>query len=263
MSTDLGGQILLEHVDVCVGQDRSRLQVLQDLSLRVQPGELVCLLGPSGCGKSTLLAAIAGHLSIAAGCVRLDGKLIDGPDSQRGLVFQQHTLFPWKTVLDNVAFGLKMKGIARHVRYEEARRMLSLVGLGGFEERYPRELSGGMQQRVELARVLVNSPRVLLMDEPFAALDALTRSLMQELLLDLWAKLRTTVLFVTHDIEEAVFLADRIIILSRAPGRILQELPVNGGRPRQRSQLGESRFAELKRRCLDLLRPVGLEGQLT
>jgi len=247
------GRISLQGIDVWVGGQQSGTRVLHNLSLDIEPGELVCVLGPSGCGKSTLLSAIGGHLPVHSGCVHLDGAVVDGPDPQRGLVFQHHTLFPWKTVLENVAFGLKMKGVATRTRRDEARRMLSLVGLADFEHRYPRELSGGMQQRVEIARVLVNSPRVLLMDEPFGALDALTRSHMQMLLLDLWERLGTTVLFVTHDIDEALFLSDRVVIMSSAPGRILEELTVCFDRPRQVAQLTEPHFISLKRRCLDLL----------
>jgi NitT/TauT family transport system ATP-binding protein len=261
-SRPLGGRINVERLSIELGVGPGRFEALHDISLSAEPGEFICLLGPSGCGKSTLLGALAGHLRVARGTMRLDGVEIDGPDPQRGLVFQQHTLFPWKSVLDNVAYGLKMKGIDRRTRESDARQMIELVGLAGFENRYPRELSGGMQQRVEIARVLINYPRVLLMDEPFGALDALTRSRMQELLLDLWTQMRTTVLFVTHDIDEALFLADRVLILSRAPGRIIEELPVCCERPRHAGQLTEAQFIERKRRCLSLLRermnPLGV-----
>ncbi|MDZ5457968.1 ABC transporter ATP-binding protein [Azohydromonas lata] len=253
--TPHGGRIAVERVSIELGTGAGRFEVLHDVSLAAEPGELVCLLGPSGCGKSTLLGALAGHLQPARGRLTLDGQPIAGPDPQRGLVFQQHTLFPWKTVLDNVAYGLKMKGVPRMQRQEQAAEMLALVGLSGFAHRYPRELSGGMQQRVEIARVLVNRPRVLLMDEPFGALDALTRSRMQELLLELWALLRTTVVFVTHDIDEALFLADRVLVLGPRPGRIVEELPVPFERPRHASLLTDPAFVALKRRCLELLRP--------
>ncbi len=247
-------RIGIEHVSIELGQGADRFEVLHDVSITVEPGEFICLLGPSGCGKSTLLGALAGHLQHASGSLRLDGEPIDGPDPQRGLVFQHHTLFPWKTVLDNVAYGLKMKGVDRATREHEARSLLALVGLEGFERRYPRELSGGMQQRVEIARVLINHPRVLLMDEPFGALDALTRSRMQELLLELWARMRTTIVFVTHDIDEALFLADRVLILSPRPGRIVEELRVGFERPRHAGLLTHPDFVALKRRCLSLLR---------
>lgn len=249
-----GGRITVEHAGIELGGGTGRFEALHDISLRIEPGEFVCLLGPSGCGKSTLLGALAGHLAAASGQLQLDGASIRGPDPDRGLVFQYHTLFPWKTVLENVAFGLKMKGVGRRDRNQRAHHMLERVGLAGCESRYPAELSGGMQQRVEIARALINSPRVLLMDEPFGALDALTRTRMQELLLEPWSTMRTTVLFVTHDIDEALFLADRIAILSRSPGRIVEELAVPGTRPRRAEQLTEPAFLELKRRCLALLR---------
>jgi NitT/TauT family transport system ATP-binding protein len=252
-----GGRVTADRVRIELGSGASRFEALQDVSIAVEPGEFVCLLGPSGCGKSTLLGALAGHLRAAHGTLALDGLPIEGPDPQRGLVFQQHTLFPWKSALANVAYGLKMKGIERRTRESEARRMIELVGLSGFEDRYPRELSGGMQQRIEIARVLINRPRVLLMDEPFGALDALTRTRMQELLLSLWAQMSTTVLFVTHDIDEALFLADRVLILSRGPGRIIEELPVLCDRPRHAALLTDARFVALKRRCLELLRDTG------
>ena len=249
-----GGRIKIEHVGIAVGEGAGRFEVLRDVTITAEPGEFICLLGPSGCGKSTLLGALAGHLRVARGTLRLDGIAIEGADPERGLVFQQHTLFPWKTVLDNVAYGLKMKGVDRATREREAHSLIERVGLTGFERRYPRELSGGMQQRVEIARVLINRPRVLLMDEPFGALDALTRAHMQELLLDLWAGVRPTVVFVTHDIDEALFLADRVLVLSARPGRIVEELPVRFERPRRAEHLGHPDGVALTRRCLALLR---------
>jgi NitT/TauT family transport system ATP-binding protein len=249
-----GARVQVEQVSIALGQGAQRFGVLNDVSIDAAPGELVCLLGPSGCGKSTLLGALAGHLPPARGVLRINGEPIEGPHPDRGLVFQHHTLFPWKTVLQNVAYGLKLKGIDRAGREAEARQMIAQVGLAGFEGRYPRELSGGMQQRVEIARVLINKPRVLLMDEPFGALDALTRAHMQELLLALWNRLRTTILFVTHDIDEALFLADRVLIIGPRPGRILEELVLPFARPRHAGQLTEPAFVALKRRCLALLR---------
>jgi NitT/TauT family transport system ATP-binding protein len=243
--------VTMERVGIEVGARASRFEALRDLSIRIEPGEFVCLLGPSGCGKSTLLGALAGHLPVTRGKIDVNGVAVEGPDPQRGLVFQHHTLFPWKTVLENVAYGLKMKGMARQLREQQAKQMIELVGLGDFTRRYPSELSGGMQQRVEIARALINSPQVLLMDEPFGALDALTRTRMQELLLELWMRTRTTVLFVTHDIDEALFLADRVLVLSPAPGRVIEELTVPYARPRD--ALTDPAFAQLKRRCMSLL----------
>jgi NitT/TauT family transport system ATP-binding protein len=251
------GRIEVSHLGIELGEGAARFEVLRDLSVSIAPGEFVCLLGPSGCGKSTLLGALAGHLSPSQGRLSLDGEAITGPDPDRGLVFQQHTLFPWKTVLDNVGYGLKIKGVARAERDRRAAELLRLVGLQGFEQRYPRELSGGMQQRVEIARVLINDPRVLLMDEPFGALDALTRSRMQELLLELWTRMRTTVVFVTHDIDEALFLADRVLVIGPRPGRIVEELKLDFARPRSAALLTDPGFVQLKRRCLTLLRDDG------
>ncbi|RZL10461.1 MAG: ABC transporter ATP-binding protein [Rubrivivax sp.] len=257
-----GGRIDIDTVSIELGQGAARFEALQKVSFQVRPGELVSLLGPSGCGKSTLLGALAGHLSVARGSVQVDGADVEGPSAERGLVFQHHTLFPWKSVLENVAFGLKMQGLARAEREARARELIALVGLAGFEQRYPSELSGGMQQRVEIARVLINRPRLLLMDEPFGALDALTRVKMQELLLELWGRLRTTVMFVTHDIDEALFLSDRILVLSPRPGRIIDEIPVHFARPRRAEVMTSPEFNRLKRHCLDLLRdPSALQAR--
>jgi NitT/TauT family transport system ATP-binding protein len=239
-----------DRVSITLGEDDRRFEVLHEVSLEAARGEFICLLGPSGCGKSTLLGAVAGHLPIASGRLTLAGEPIGGPDPQRGLVFQQHTLFPWKTVLENVAYGLKMKGVPRAERHAQANEFIERVGLGGFGGRYPRELSGGMQQRVEIARVLVNQPDVLLMDEPFGALDALTRVKMQSLLLSLWTGIRTTVIFVTHDIDEALFLADRVLVMSARPGRIVDELVLPFGRPRDAGIVTRPDFVTLKQRCL-------------
>jgi NitT/TauT family transport system ATP-binding protein len=186
--------------------------------------------------------------------LNVDDAPITGPHPDRGIVFQHHTLFPWKSVRENVAFGPKMRGIKRAERRRMADEILNLVGLDDFSGRYPRQLSGGMQQRVEIARVLINRPRLLLMDEPFSALDALTRLKMQELLLDIWERVRTTILFVTHDIDEALFLADRIIVMSARPGRILEEISVPFDRPRATDIVALPGFGQLKRHCLELLR---------
>jgi len=252
------GQIDIEHVSIQLGEGAQRFTALEDVSVRVESGEFICLLGPSGCGKSTLLGALAGHLKPSSGQLRLDGEAIHGPDPARGLVFQHHTLFPWLTVQDNVAYGLKMQGVPRDQRRRQAQALLDQIGLKGFETRYPNALSGGMQQRVEIARVLINQPRVLLMDEPFGALDALTRMKMQSLLLTLWECTQTTILFVTHDIDEALFMADRILVMSPRPGKIIDEIIVPADRPREPDWLTSPVFAKLKRHCLSLLRdPIG------
>jgi NitT/TauT family transport system ATP-binding protein len=248
------GKVGLRALTVDVGPPRERISAIHDVDLDVPAGQFLCVLGPSGCGKSTLLAAIAGHVAAAQGQIEVDGIRVDRPDPERGLVFQQHTLFPWKRVIDNVAFGLKMKGIDAAARRTQASELLELVGLGGYEAHYPAQLSGGMLQRVEIARVLINRPRVLLMDEPFAALDAQTRRNMQTLLLDVWSKVHTTVVFVTHDIDEALFLGDRIVMLSRQPARILADIEVPFERPRTDESTLDPAFIEKKRQCLALLR---------
>ncbi|WP_132252296.1 ABC transporter ATP-binding protein [Methylobacterium segetis] len=249
------GRIELADVAIRLGQGEAAFDVVESVRLAIPARQFVCLLGPSGCGKSTLLGALAGHLAPSRGRVSLDGETVAGPDPERGIVFQQHTLLPWKRVIENVAFGPKMRGLPKAERLARARAFLALVGLEDFAERYPDELSGGMQQRVEIARVLINEPRVLLMDEPFGALDAQTRLMMQEMLLDLWTRLPTTVLFVTHDIDEALFLGDRVLVMSSRPGRILEDIPLGFPRPRGRDLVTDPAFIDLKRRCLGLLRP--------
>jgi len=248
------GRIDVANVSISLGEGADAFEAVRDLNFAVAPGELVCVLGPSGCGKSTLLGALAGHLQLTQGQLTVDGQPLLGPSPDRGIVFQQHTLFPWKRVRDNVAFGPKMRGIGKAERRRTADELLKLVGLDGFETFYPSQLSGGMQQRVEIARVLINQPRVLLMDEPFGALDAQTRSLMQEVLLDIWTKIPTTTVFVTHDIEEALFLADRIIVMSARPGRVIDDIRLPFARPRHGDLVTETEFVRLKRHILNLLR---------
>ena len=248
------GRIDVRALTVELGPPHARFAALDSLDIDIVPGEFVCVLGPSGCGKSTLLGAIAGHVAATHGAIAVDGATVDRPHPERGLVFQQHTLFPWKRVIDNVAFGLKMKGVGAGERRREAAELLALVGLAGFESHYPAQLSGGMQQRVEIARVLINRPRILLMDEPFGALDAQTRRRMQTLLLDVWARIRTTVVFVTHDIDEALFLGDRILMLSQRPARLVADIAVPLARPRTDESTTEPAFIDIKRQCLALLR---------
>jgi NitT/TauT family transport system ATP-binding protein len=247
------GSVELREVVVALGERARRVEALRQVSLTLAPGELVCLLGPSGCGKSTLLGAVAGFVPVARGEVLVGGVPVRGPGVDRGMVFQHHTLLPWRTALDNVAFGLKVRGVPRAARQERAAAWLASVGLAGFERHYPTQLSGGMQQRVELARALITGPSVLLMDEPFGALDAQTRLDMQALLLDVWSRLRPTILFVTHDVDEAVLLADRVLVMS-ARGPIRAELPVRLARPRDEAVLGSPEFVDLRRRGLALVR---------
>jgi len=203
---------------------------LQDINLSIGSGELLVVLGPSGCGKTTLLNLIAGFLAPESGSITLEGKTITGPGAERGVVFQHEGLLPWRNVLDNVAFGLQLAGVSKTERRAVAQRMLKKVGLEGAEKRYIWQLSGGMRQRVGIARALAADPQLLLLDEPFGALDAFTREQMQELLLKLWSESGKQVLLITHDIEEAVFLASELILLSPGPGRIIERLSLDFGR---------------------------------
>jgi len=248
------GHISVRNLHIEFDHNGGKRAAVQDAQLEIRPGEFVCLLGPSGCGKSTLLNAMAGFVTPTRGELTIDGKGVDAPSPDRGMVFQQHSLFPWKTVRDNVAFGPLMAGASRNEACSVARTFLSLVGLAAFEDAYPGTLSGGMQQRVGIARALANYPSVLLMDEPFGALDAQTRIMMQENLLEIWREFKNTVVFVTHDIDEAVFLSDRIVVMSASPGRIIADIKVSLPRPREQSLLTSPDFMTLKRQCLDLIR---------
>jgi len=229
--------------------------------LDVAENDFVTILGPSGCVKSTLLRIVAGLDRQTTGDVRLDGRRIAGPGADRGMVFQSYTLFPWLTVLDNVCFGLRERGLPRAEQVERAQAFIARVGLGGFERHYPKQLSGGMQQRTALARALANDPRILLMDEPFGALDHQTRELMQELLLGIWEAQRKTVLFVTHDIDEAVFMGSRVVVMSARPGRIKLDRVVPIGHPRHYSVKTTAPFAELKAELMEAVRVEVLAAQ--
>jgi ABC-type nitrate/sulfonate/bicarbonate transport system ATPase subunit len=227
---------------------------LQATDLDVAENDFITILGPSGCGKSTLLRIVAGLDHPTAGQVKLDGATITGPGADRGMVFQSYTLFPWLSVRDNVCFGLRERGLARAGQLEIASSWLAKVGLKGFENHYPKQLSGGMQQRVAIARALANDPRILLMDEPFGALDHQTRELMQELLLGIWEAERKTVLFVTHDIDEAVFMGSRVVVMSARPGRIKLDLAVSLAHPRHYSIKTTPVFSELKAELTEQVR---------
>jgi NitT/TauT family transport system ATP-binding protein len=209
-----------------------QVAALADVNLEIAAGELVCLLGPSGCGKSTLLNAIAGFTLPSTGQVLVQGRPVTAPGPDRAMVFQEYALFPWMTVADNVAFGLRIKGLSRADADGRARTLLQWFGLGEFAGRFPRDLSGGMQQRVAIARVLAIDPPILLMDEPFGALDALTRRTLQDELLRLWGELRKTIVFVTHSIEEALYLADRVVVMTSRPGAIKRDQRLDLPRPR-------------------------------
>jgi ABC-type nitrate/sulfonate/bicarbonate transport system ATPase subunit len=234
---------------------------LQATDLDVAENDFLTILGPSGCGKSTLLRIVAGLDLPTAGEVRLDGQRISGPGADRGMVFQSYTLFPWLTVLDNVCFGLRERGWPRAQQLDMAHDFITKVGLTGFANHYPKQLSGGMQQRTALARALANDPRMLLMDEPFGALDHQTRELMQELLLGIWEAQRKTVLFVTHDIDEAVFMGSRVAVMSARPGRIKLDRVVPLAHPRHYSVKTTPTFTELKAELTEAVRTEVLAAQ--
>ena len=226
---------------------------LKDVSFDIKDRETVALLGPSGCGKTTALNIIAGFIQPTEGVALIEGRPITKPGPDRGVVFQEHFLFHWLTVEENIAFALKLKGMHRNDFLERAHEFVKRVGLTGFERHHPDELSGGMRQRVSIARVLINNPEILLMDEPFAALDAQTRLLMQEWLLRLWEEHQMSMLFITHDVDEAILMADRILVMGVQPGRIIQEIKVPLQRPRIRAMLTSQPFMETKVGCLDLI----------
>ena len=252
------GHIQIQDLTISYGKGKNHFVAVDRISLDIHPGQFVCLIGPSGCGKSTVLNTIAGFVQPTDGTVEVDGQIVQKPGGDRGMVFQNPSLFPWKTVLGNVAHGPRMAGKSKAQAHRLAKEFLEMVGLANFANSYPATLSGGMQQRVAIARALVNYPHVLLMDEPFGALDAQMRILMQENLLKLWEAFKATVVFVTHDIDEAVFLGDRVVIMGANPGRVLADLPVVLPRPRTPELMLEPVFVELKRRCFDLIRRESL-----
>jgi len=236
-------------------------EALKPVSLDVADNDFITVLGPSGCGKSTLLRLVAGLEEPSTGEILLDDTPIRGPGADRGVVFQSYTLFPWLTVRQNICFGLREKGMALAEQHEIADRFIARMGLRGFEDHYPKQLSGGMQQRVAIARALANDPKILLLDEPFGALDNQTRLLMQELLLDTWEAARKTVLFVTHDIDEAIFMANRVVVFSARPGRIKCEVVTDLPHPRHYTIKTSPEFMALKARLTEEIRVEALAAQ--
>jgi len=228
---------------------------LQDVNFCVHRREFLCVIGQSGCGKSTLIRILAGLEQPSEGQVLVDGQAVSKPGRDRGMVFQSYTLFPWLTVKENVMFGPLMAGKTRFTADSEARQWISLVGLEKFENSYPQQLSGGMKQRVAIARALANEPRILLMDEPFGALDAQTRAQMQNYLLQIWKNIDITILFITHDLDEAIYLADRVLVLDARPGRVREMIEVPVPRPRDPTQFVEPEFLAVKQRLQDLIHP--------
>jgi NitT/TauT family transport system ATP-binding protein len=221
---------------------KTRMVALDDVSLKVMDGEFVSIVGPSGCGKTSFLSVVDGLIAATAGRVLVDGQVVAGPGPDRAMVFQDSSLLPWRTVLRNVVYGLECLGVSASESKVRAQRFIGMVGLTGFEDHYPHELSGGMQQRVNLARALVVDPKILLMDEPFAALDAQTREVMQEELLQIWLRAKKTVLFITHQIDEAIYLSDRVVVFSARPGSVKKVIDIDLERPRKLRIKREPRF---------------------
>ncbi len=235
---------------------QGEVEALRGINFSVRRREFVCVIGPSGCGKSTLIRILAGLENHSSGDVLLDDKPVKGPGQDRGMVFQGYSLFPWLTVKQNVMFGPKIKGHGKDEAERDARTWLELVGLEKFADAYPHQLSGGMRQRVAIARALVNQPRILLMDEPFGALDAQTRSKMQSHLIDIWKNIDITVLFITHDLDEAIYLADRILVLKAHPGEVQEVIEVPVPRPRSPGQFNTPEFLATKARLEQLIHPA-------
>jgi NitT/TauT family transport system ATP-binding protein len=254
------GKVTVKDFGLSYDTLEGAVEAVRDASIHVDPGEFVSIIGPSGCGKSTLLNAVAGFLKPTRGEVAVDGDPVARPSADRGMVFQQYSLFPWKTVRENVEFGLKMKGMERSKRETSARTLLGLAGLLAFENQYPENLSGGMKQRVGIIRALATGPKVLLLDEPFGSLDAQTRLIMQQILTNMWQRLKTSVLFVTHDIDESIFLSDRVYCMTARPGTIKAEIAIPLGRPRQQSMMMSSEFLALRRGLMSLIREESLKA---
>lgn len=247
-------KLIIDNVSKVFSDKGQQVTALQNTSFTVSQNEFITILGPSGCGKSTILKIIAGLEEPSSGKVLLDGREIKGPGSDRGMVFQSYTLFPWLTVQQNIEFGLDVAGKTKAERQDIACHYLEKIGLTGFEKAYPSNLSGGMKQRVAIARALANDPQVLLMDEPFGALDAQTRTVMQELLLTVWEESHKTILFVTHDVDEAIFMGDTIYVMTARPGKIKARLEVPLLRSRTYDMKLADGFVNLKKQALELIR---------
>ena len=255
------GKIVVDGIDKRFRSESGMVDALRDVNFAVEEGEFICIIGASGAGKTTLFRIIAGLEPASKGTVWLDGEPIDGPGMDRGMVFQEYGLFPWRTVMGNVTFGLEQRGLDSTARRDRAQEMIDLVGLDGFEDSYPKELSGGMKQRVGIARALAVDPEILLLDEPFGSVDARTRDRLHDELLDIWAETQQTVVFVTHDIDEAVKLADRIVVLDDDPGTVQSTVTVDVDRPRERTS---HEFVECVARIRDELgRPTDASQGIT
>ncbi|MDL2354458.1 MAG: ABC transporter ATP-binding protein [Pseudomonadota bacterium] len=260
--------IVIDGVNKVFQTADRELVALKDISLAIPRGQFTCLLGPSGCGKSTLLNAIAGFSAPTSGSIRADGKLVTGPGPERGMVFQEYALFPWMTVAENIGFGLQIKGMAKAEIGRRVDALLAMLSLSDFRQRFPKDLSGGMRQRVAIARVLALDSPIMLMDEPFGALDALTRRNLQDELLRIWAELKKTIIFVTHSIEEAIYLADRIVVMTYRPGTVKRDIIVELPRERDpaspefnalKRELGQLVMEEQQRHHSDELRMAAVD----
>ncbi len=240
------GTVNIQDLTKVYGDDGDELVAVDGMDLHIEAEEFVTVLGPSGCGKSTVMECAAGYLDSTEGEVLVNDEPVDGPDPSRGVVFQENRLFPWKTISENVRFGPQMRDDVDESRVAS---LVDQMGLSGFEDAYPHELSGGMQQRAELARLLANDPDIMLMDEPFSGLDSMTKELMQENLLDVWEDDDRTVLFITHDVEEAILLADRVVVMTARPGQVKDVIDVDLERPRSTDIVTTDRFNELQRRA--------------
>lgn len=256
--------VILEVKDLYKEFDtpHGKVTALKDINFKTHKREFVCVIGPSGCGKSTLIRILAGLETETGGKMLLDGKEVHGPGPDRGMVFQGYTLFPWLTVKKNVMFGLEMAGRGKFASEEEAMQWIDLVGLSKFANSYPHQLSGGMKQRVAIARALANQPRILLMDEPFGALDAQTRAKMQAYLMEIWKNIDITILFITHDLDEAIYLADRILVLKAHPGEVQELIEVPVPQPRSPDQFLSSEFLATKKRLEELIHPPEAETEI-
>lgn len=254
-----GELISIEKVSLNYSSSSGEIDALEDITFNIFPGEFICLLGPSGCGKSTLLKIIAGFIKPTAGVIKMDGEIIKGTDWHRGVIFQQPPLYEWLSVEQNIEFGLKMRKIPKIQRKEEIKKIIDKIELGEFSNKKIYELSGGMKQRVAIARALINNPRVLLMDEPYGALDALTREKMQDMLRKIWLETGKTILFITHDVDEALSLGTRILVMSKRPGKVIKEFDVNFTRNYITYNLSLShiryseKFGEMREKILDLI----------
>lgn len=254
-------KILAEHIDKVYTSGKKSTKAIEDASIDIQDNDFVCIVGPSGCGKSTLLRMLAGLDFPTAGNIIVNDRRVTGPGPDRGMVFQTYTLFPWMTVEDNIKFGLKIKKMPKEEQQEIAERYLDIIGLKKFAKAYPKELSGGMKQRVAIARALANQPEVLLMDEPFGALDPHTKSMMQLLMREIWEKEHPTVVFITHDIDEAVFLANKIYVMSARPGKIIKEVNVYLPHKRKLELKDDPEFIKIRKGINDLLYSANEEAE--